>query len=457
VVQAAVSSRTRAQGIDRPLRIKWMLALCGCLTLACLPPGATLSADVPDAAASDPVVLQWMVGSPPPVERRIRFQDGSHYTFPQTRWTFSHWREVFPTRNIARGKGPVAALPRAERDDIDTLSFVPMGGTAPMTWRESLAANYTDGIVVLHRGRIVYERYFGALTAERPHIAFSVTKSFFGTLAAMLIDEGRLDPAAPVARYIPELAGSGFGDATVQQVLDMTTGLDYSEDYGDPKSRFLAYARAVGFLPRPPGDTGAATAYEFLQGIAKQGNHGEVFSYRSPNTDVVGWLIARVTGQPADTMLRERIWSRLGAEGDASIALDPIGTALVAGGLSTQLRDLARFGEMMRRDGYFNGQQIVPRDVVAAIRRGADRDAFAAAGYVTMSGWSYRHQWWITHDDHGSFMARGIHGQAIYVDPTAEMVIARYASHPQASNIVFDPTSLPAYRALAAHLLARPR
>ena len=112
---------------------------------------------------------------------------------------------------------------------------------------------------------------------------------------------------------------------------------------------------------------------------------------------------------------------------------------------------------MMRRDGNFNGQQVVPRDVVAAIRRGSDRKAFAVAGYATMPGWSYRDQWWITHDDHGSFMARGIHGQAIYVDPTAEMVIARYASHPQASNISFDPTSLPAYRALADHLLAQPR
>jgi hypothetical protein len=454
-MSAEVSSGCHGKGIGWSRRNMTLPGICACLALACGLSG-TAAADVPDAAASDPVVLQWMVGSPPPVERRIRFQDGSHYTFPQTRWTFSHWREVFPTRNVARGTGPVSALPRAERDDIDTVSFVPMGATAPMTWRESLAVNYTDGIVVLHRGRIVYERYFGALTAERPHIAFSVTKSFFGTLAAMLVDEGRLDPAAPVAKYIPELAASGFGDATVQQVLDMTTGLDYSEDYGDPKSKFLAYARAVGFLPRPPGDTGAATTYEFLQGITRQGSHGRVFSYRSPNTDVVGWLIARVTGEPADTMLRERIWSRLGAEGDASISLDPIGTALVSGGLNTQLRDLARFGEMMRRDGYFNGQQIVPRSVIAAIRRGADRDAFAAAGYSTMPGWSYRDQWWITHDDHGAFMARGIHGQAIYVDPAAEMVIARYASHPQASNVPFDPTSLPAYRALADHLLARP-
>jgi CubicO group peptidase (beta-lactamase class C family) len=433
------------------------MAVCGWLALSCGLSGTALSADVPDAAASDPVALQWMVGSPPPVERRILFQDGSHYRFPQTRWTFSHWREIFPTRNVAGGTGAVSELPRAERDDIDALTFVPMGGTTPMTWRESLAANYTDGIVVLHRGRIVYERYFGALAADRPHIAFSVTKSFFGTLATMLIDEGRLDPAAPVAKYIPELAASGFGDATVQQVLDMTTAIDYTEDYGDPKSKFLAYARAVGFLPRPPGYTGAATAYEFVSGLGTLGEHGKVFAYASPNTDVVGWLIARVTGQPADTMLRERIWSRLGAEGDASIALDSIGTALAAGGLSTQLRDLARFGEMMRRDGFYNGQQIVPARVIAAIRQGADRKAFAAAGYATMPGWSYRDQWWITHDDHGAFMARGIHGQAIYVDPKAEMVIARYASHPLASNVSFDPTSLPAYRAVAARLLASPR
>ena len=125
-------------------------------------------------------------------------------------------------------------LPRNERADIDAVTFTPIGRTDSMTWEQSLAANYTDGIVILHRGRIVYERYFGALAPDRQHIAFSVTKSFVATVAAMLIAEGKLDENATVARYLPEFQASGMGDATIRQLLDMTTGPDYTEDYTDP-------------------------------------------------------------------------------------------------------------------------------------------------------------------------------------------------------------------------------
>ena len=108
----------------------------------------------------------------------------------------------------------------------------------------------------------------------------------------------------------------------------------------------------------------------------------------------------------------------------------------------------------MRQDGWFNGQQIVPERVVAAIRRGADKVQFERAGYTTFAGWSYRDMWWLTHNAHGAYTARGIHGQVIWIDPKAEMVIARYASHPQAANSPhLDATSLPAYEALGRHLL----
>jgi hypothetical protein len=397
-----------------------------------------------------------MVGNPPPPDKLIRFDDGSFLRFPMWRWSFSHWRELVPTVNVARGSGAAAALPRAERDDLDAVTFTPLGATAPMTWAESLGANYTDGIVVLCRGRIVYERYFGALTAERPHIAFSVTKSFFGTIAAMLVAEGRLDAAAAVAHYLPELAGSGFGDATVAQVLDMTTALRHSEQYDNPASDFTDYARATGLVPRPPGYCGAPTTYAYLASVAKAGEHGPAFAYRSINTDVVGWLMARVTDTPLHELLQERLWRPLAMEGNAYLQVDSIGTPLVAVALNARLRDLARFGEMLRLDGRLNGRQVVPTAVVAALRRGGSREAFARAGYRTLPGWSYYHQWWVSHNDHGAFMARGIHGQAIYVDPEAEMVVARFASHPLASNVHLDPTSLPAYDALARHLLARP-
>jgi CubicO group peptidase (beta-lactamase class C family) len=130
---------------------------------------------------------------------------------------------------------------------------------------------------------------------------------------------------------------------------------------------------------------------------------------------------------------------------------------LAGSSLNARLRDLARFGELMRQGGKYNGQQLVPASVVADIRRGGDRKAFVAGGYTTLPGWSYHDFWWVSHDDHGVYMARGIHGQAIYVDPKAEMVIARFASHPLAGNANLDPMSLPAYRAIAGHLIAHPQ
>jgi CubicO group peptidase (beta-lactamase class C family) len=417
-------------------------------------PAAGVAPAFADARATDPVATGWMTGCPPPPDKLIRYDDGSFLRFPMWRWSFSHWRELVPTVNVPRGPGPAAALPRAERADLDAVAFAPLGGNGRMTWAESLGANYTDGIVVLHRGRIVYERYFGALSAERPHIAFSVTKSFFGIIAATLIAEGRLDPGATVAAYLPELANCGFGDATVAQVLDMTTALRHTELYDDPASDFADYARAIGLVPRRADHTGPRSTYAYLATVPKAGEHGPAFAYRSINTDVVGWLIARTTGAPPQEALRDRLWSVLGAEDDAYLQVDPDGTPLVAVALNGRLRDLARFGEMLRLDGRFNGRQIVPAAVVADLCRGGSRAAFARAGYQTLPGWSYHNQWWISHNDHGAFMARGIHGQAIYVDPAAEMVIARFASHPLASNIHLDPTSLPAYDALARHLLA---
>lgn len=407
------------------------------------------------AADTDPVKLGWMVGSPPPADKAIRFGDATFYRFPQTRWSFANIRQFMPTTNVSRGDGPVAVLERAERPDIDAVSFKPLGGNDPMTWAQSLEANYTDAIVVLHKGKIVYEKYFGVMTPSTPHIAHSVTKSVFGTLGAMLVDEGKLDPKASVSQYIPELKNSAFGDATVRQVLDMTTAMKYSEAYADPKAEIWQYARAGGVLPRPPGYTGPQTFYEYVQTLVKEGEHGEAFTYKTPNSEVMGWLIRRATGQTVGQVLSDRIWSKLGVERDAYLMVDSGGNEFAGGGFNPTLRDLARFGEMMRLEGRYNGQQIVPRAVVEDIQRGGGKAEFAKAGYATLPGWSYRDMWWVSHNAHGAYSARGIHGQAIYIDPVAEMVVVRFASHPLAANANNDPTTLPAYDALANHLMAK--
>jgi CubicO group peptidase (beta-lactamase class C family) len=405
------------------------------------------------AADSDPVKMGWMVGAPPPADKLIQFSNGSHFAFPQTRWSFANFQRFLPTSNVWRGDSAASPLPRAERSDIDAVSFQPLGRSGTMTWVESLAANYTDAIVVLHKGKIVYERYFGVMNPHATHIAMSVTKSFFGTLGAVLVAEGKLDEKAPVSKYIPELKETAYGDATVRQVLDMTVGVKYSENYADPKAEIFDHVRAGGLVPRPPGYAGPTSFYGFLKTLQKEGQHGEAFAYKTVNSDVLGWLIRRASGKTVGELLSERIWQKLGMEQDAYLLIDSEGTEFAGGGLNAAVRDLARFGEMMRLDGTYNGQQIIPKAVVDDIRNGGKKSDFEKAGYKTLPGWSYRDMWWVTHNEHGAFMARGVNGQSIYIDPKAEMVIARFGSHPMAANAHNDPTTLPAFHALAKHLM----
>ena len=427
--------------------------------LSCLAASIACAADkttYPDAAASDPKTMGWMVGAPPPADRIVRFADGSYFNFPAMRWSVSNFRQLMPTTNVSRGLGAPVPLARALRSDIDKLTFVPLGSQQPMTWEQSLAANYTDGIVVLHRGQVVYERYFGVLNPEGQHGAMSFTKSVVGTMGAMLVADGTLDANKKVADYVPELATSAFGNATLRQVLDMTTGLKYSEDYADPNAEVWQHSAAGSPLPKPKDYTGPRTYMEFLLTVKPLGEHGQAFAYKTVNTDVLGWVIARVTGRNVAQLMSERIWQRLGAEQDAYFTVDSIGTPFAGGGLNTGLRDLARFGEMIRNDGQYLGQQIVPKAVVDDIRAGGDKAAFAKAGYDLLKGGSYRNMWWVTHNPDGAFMARGVYGQRVYIDPKAEMVIVRYASNPIAGNAANDPVTIPAFEALAKQLIAHP-
>ncbi|MEJ6595979.1 serine hydrolase [Parasphingorhabdus sp.] len=402
---------------------------------------------------SNPVTMGWMQGSPPPEDKVVRQVDGSYYQFPRTRWAFSNMRSLFPTANLWRGEGPPSTLPEQPRSDLDAVTFVPTGSDKSMRWDEALQSSYADAVLVLHRGNIVYERYFGVTQQKTPHMSFSMTKSYYGTLAAMLVEEGALNETERVEHYIPELAESGFGDATVRQVLDMTTAIHYSEDYTDPKADVFAFALAGDIFPRPAGYKGPDGYYAYLPTLRKEGEHGSQFIYKSVNTEVLGWLIARVTGRNPIDVLQERIWGRLGTEEDAYILVDSHGTGWAAGGLNATLRDHARFGEMMRLNGWFNGQQIVPETVVQEVRKGASQSDFAKAGYKTLPGWSYRDQWWVSHNRNGAFAARGVHGQTVYVDPTAEMVVVRLASNPSAANANIDSVSLPAYQAIAERLM----
>jgi CubicO group peptidase (beta-lactamase class C family) len=414
------------------------------------------------AQESDPLVMGWMKGFPPRPDRIVTQPETVYFSFPKLRWSVCHLREFLPTEEISRGLGAPRPLEYPQpyefandRQVIDALTFTPIDTSETMTWEESLYANYTDGILVIHRGRVVYERYFGCLNPAAKHAAMSMTKSVTGLLASILIAEGKLDDSALVSDIIPEVKGKAYGSATVRQVMDMTTGLKFSEDYSNPEADIWRYSTAVSPLPKPEGYRGASGYWEYLPTVEAQGRHGAAFHYKTIDADMLGWIVSRVSGKSVTELASERLWQPMGAEQDAYMTVDGTGVPFAGGGLSAGLRDLGRLGLLMLNEGVIGGERLFPAEAVRSIREGGDADKFGA-NYPALIGGRYSSLWWIYAGPDGVFAARGVHGQTIYVDPSAEMVLVRFASYPRAENPLIDPTSLPAFRAVADYLKSRP-
>lgn len=413
------------------------------------------------AQESDPNVMGWMQGFPPPPDKIITQPDSHYFSFPRLRWSVCHLREFLPTEEISRGIGAPVPLSYPSppdfaelRSQIDALTFTPQNSDSLMTWEQSLFANYTDGMLIMHRGEVVYERYFGCLEEEGKHAIMSMTKSFTGLLAEIMVAEGLLDDGALVREVVPEIGDSAFASATVRQVMDMTTGVKYSEDYADPNADIWLYSAAASPLPKPADYEGPNGYWEYLQQVEGEGKHGAEFHYKTINSDMLGWIISRVSGKSVTDLASDRLWRRMGVEQDAYQTVDGKGVPFAGGGITAGLRDLGRLGQLMLNEGRLNGQRLFPAKVVEKIRAGGDRSKFGE-GFPTFGAGSYTSQWWVLHNDHGAYAARGVHGQTIYVDPTAEMVLVRLASFPQAQNGFIDPTSLPAYQAVAEYLMVR--
>ncbi|MEM1421909.1 MAG: serine hydrolase domain-containing protein, partial [Pseudomonadota bacterium] len=224
--------------------------------------GGELSAD-----ESDPNLLGWMQGFPPRDDKLIGQPDANYFSFPKLRWSVCRLREFLPTEQVSRGLGAPIPLAYDLDDAIDDVRFTPLGGGAEMSWEASLHANYTDGMLIIHRNKVVYERYFGCLEEAGKHAAMSMTKSMTGLLAEILVAEGALDDQALVSAFVPELQESAFGDATVRQVMDMTTSLIYSEDYSNPNADIWLYSAAASPFPKPDGYTGPDGYFEYLQTV----------------------------------------------------------------------------------------------------------------------------------------------------------------------------------------------
>jgi CubicO group peptidase (beta-lactamase class C family) len=357
-------------------------------------------------------------------------------------WNFLHMSDVVPATDLRASADPLP-LPEAAGPLPATFQF----GGEPRSLQGYLDYSRTTGLLVLHNGRIVEERYALGHSRDGVHISWSVAKSFVSALVGIALEEGRFDSIEdPVTRYLPELAGSGYDAVRIKDVLEMSSGVGFNEDYGDFWSDINRFGRVVAW--------GGSMA-EFAATLRRTRRPGTYHHYVSIDTQVLGMLIARVTGVSLTEYMQSRIWDRVGMEHDARWLVDATGMELALGGLNVSLRDYARFGELYRNGGILRGRRIVPAAWVAEsttpdgphLMPGKDNPA-------SSSSWGYGYQWWIPDPDMGDYTAAGIYNQYIYVHPGAGVVIAknsanhRYTAERQESKDLH----IAMFRAIAASL-----
>jgi CubicO group peptidase (beta-lactamase class C family) len=399
--------------------------------------------------------LGLMQGFPPPADKRIT--NRNFMQAPQIRWSLQHIRELQPTREINRGTAPPSRL-ESEPVELDGLEFTTSDGRriSFVRWQRE---SFTDSIVVLHRGKVVYEKYSNGMSSHTQHQMFSATKSFVGTLVLVLAEQGLIDLTRSVGGYLPELKESAFGDATIQQVLDMTTSVKYNEDYLDRNSDIWRYGFVFSIWGGPPeGYEGPASIYDYLPTLRKRGEHGRAFHYVTPNTDVLGWLISRIANESVSAAIEGTLFQPLGPERDAYIWLDGSATEMAGGGLNITARDAARFGQMILMNGRFNGRQVIPSSVAKRILRPGDPapfNRFYRDPWYEQVGFAYHDQWWTFNNAHKAVSALGIHGQQIYLDAVAQMVVVKQSSDPEPESDINETDAPIVYQALAEHLMKR--
>lgn len=363
---------------------------------------------------------------------------------PFNRWAFAHANELVPTAVIGRRR----VLPQHESNE-DAQSAVLDRMVAGLA--DFLATSHTEAFLVLQHDRVIDERYFGGFGPTDRHLLMSVSKSMCGLTVGRLVDRGLIDTAGLVGDYVPTLNGSAYGDATIQQVLDMTVAVDFTEDYADPGSHVQAQDRVAGWRPRSANDP--ADTYEFLTTLRKSGEHGRWFQYCSANTDVLAWIIEGVTGRRYADVIASELWSPLGCEDDAVITVDPGGFAFANGGIACTARDLSRLGRVMLGGGLLEGQRVVPAAWAADTIAGGNPAAAAGSAYQTIHpNGSYRNQWWVTGNERGNYYAVGIHGQYVWIDPPSNSVIVKFSSWPGALTEGWSQSHVEVFQAIGEAL-----
>ena len=397
-----------------------------------------------------------MEGSPPPIEKRVTLDNWQKQPF--NHWAFLHMEQVMRSALVNRGAGPITPLQKLPLSLINMKFMSPDGKETSVL--EALTQIDCNGYLLIKDGKIIFEYYANGFGPRMRHLTQSAGKSVAGTLAAALIADGVLDANKLVTAYLPEMVGSAYENASLRQVLDMTAGVKYSEDYYDSNAE--VYKHEISHAWKPPQEGMASTLYDFLPTLKeKDREHGASFEYCSAHTDVLAWIIERVTGKKFTEILSDRLWSQLGVEHDAAYTIDESGAACANGGFSVTLRDFGRFGQMVLQNGFYNGRQIVPSEVVNSFF-GGDHTKFMKSQKGQLlndelpsffSKGAYQNMWWVMDvESKDRTLALGSFGNLLYIDRKSNIVMVQLATQRVNADIPIKRLEFKMLEALLAEL-----
>jgi len=278
----------------------------------------------------------------------------------------------------------------------------------------------TEGFMVIHKDTVVFEQYYNALEVDETHISWSVAKSFVSTMLGILHDEGKYQLMDPITKYLPELKESGYNGVPIKYILQMSSGVGYNEDYGDFNSDINRFGRAFA---------AGSPLIDFAKTLKNERKPGTYNHYVSIDTQVLGFLIKKLSGKSVTAFMKERIWEPMGMEHKGEWIVDNTGMEMVLGGLNASLRDFAKLGVLFLNEGQFNGKQIVSSEWVKMAPTPDAPHLMPNQTELSSNHHGYGFQWWIPQHDEGDFFAVGIYNQFIYVQPSKDLVITKLSAN----------------------------
>jgi CubicO group peptidase (beta-lactamase class C family) len=369
-------------------------------------------------------------------------------TRPYCFWAFRNVSEMVRSARIKTDTP--SPLPRIAENP--GLLARPASPGASQSISELLTRSEADSFILSRNGDLVCEWHAEGVDRSDPHLVFSISKSFTALVAGILQDQGVLDPSTPVGDLVPEANNSAYADATVQHLLDMRVSLDFDESYLSQEA-YARYRRAMSWNP-PSAEGNDEAMLSFLCSLQKaSGPHGSDHDYLSPNSDMLGIVLERITGERFPDLCARLLWQPLGATSDAFITVDPEGAPRTAGGVSCRPHDLLALGQMLVNGGTANGKQIVSARWIADMQQNGDEGVWARgsqAGFLKTG--RYRNNWYQVGGGSNAFLAAGIHGQFLYCDPDTNTVIVCTSSQNEPQTDSLDQGLLGLFAMLSKEL-----